>query len=224
MLVENLMLGLFGAALGMLIAWWGTEALRAMPPYGAFPGALPDQPRWPRAAVRRRRLAIGCGLMFGAAPALQLGRVDPQQALRSGSKGAGRSAIRDGLMALQCGLALLVLVVAGLFFQSFAETRDTDPGFRIEGLMLATYDLGPLAPTDEYARQFATNCSIGCSACRPSNRPRSPTRCRSTFTACRCAALRLEGRAADHAATGTGVEQHRLARLFQDDGHSDRRR
>ena len=37
MLAENLLLGLFGAAVGILIAWWGTEALRAMPPYGAFP-------------------------------------------------------------------------------------------------------------------------------------------------------------------------------------------
>jgi predicted permease len=58
-------------------------------------------------------------------------------------------------MALQCGLALLVLVVAGLFFQSFVETQDTDPGFRTEGLLLATYDLSGTVTTDEYPRQFA---------------------------------------------------------------------
>ena len=155
MLVENLLLGLFGAAVGMLIAWWGTEALRAMPPFGAFPVRFQTSlDGW--GLLFAAALGIVSGLIFGAAPALQLGRIDPQQALRSGSKGAGRSAIRDGLMALQCGLALLVLVVAGLFFQSFVETRDTNPGFRIEGLLLATYDLGPLTPTDEYARQFAT--------------------------------------------------------------------
>ncbi len=156
MLVENLLLGVLGAGLGMLIAWWGTEALRAMPAYGAFPVRFQtslDGVGLLFAAV----LGIGSGLLFGAAPALQLGRVDPQQALRSGSKAAGRSAIRDGLMALQCALALLVLVVAGLFFQSFVETRGTDPGFRVDGVLLATYDLGPLAPTDEYARQFAIN-------------------------------------------------------------------
>ena len=155
MLVENLILGLLGAALGMLIAWWGTEALRAMPPYGAFPVRFQttlDGVGLLFAAL----LGVLCGVIFGAAPALQLGRVDPQQALRGGARGAGRSAIRDGLMAVQCGLALLVLIVAGLFFQSFVETRDTDPGFRIDGLLLATYDLGPLTPTDEYARQFAT--------------------------------------------------------------------
>src|SRR5687768_2264092 len=155
MLVENLLLGLCGAAAGMLIAWWGTEALRAMPPFGAFPVRFQTSlDGW--GLLFAAALGVISGLIFGAAPAWQLGRVDPQQALRSGSKGAGRSAIRDALMALQCGLALLVLVVAGLFFQSFAETRDTDPGFRSEGLLLATYDLGPLAPSDEYARQFAS--------------------------------------------------------------------
>lgn len=156
MLVENLLLGVLGAGLGMLIAWWGTEALRAMPAYGAFPVRFQTSLDG-LGLLFAAGLGIGSGLLFGAAPALQLGRVDPQQALRSGSKAAGRSAIRDGLMALQCALALLVLVVAGLFFQSFVETRGTDPGFRVDGVLLATYDLGPLQPTDDYARQFATN-------------------------------------------------------------------
>ncbi|MEO5742342.1 MAG: ABC transporter permease, partial [Vicinamibacterales bacterium] len=155
MLAENLLLGLLGAAVGILIAWWGTEALRAMPPYGAFPVRFQttlDGIGLLFAVV----LGILSGLLFGAAPAWQLGRIDPQQALRSGSKSSGRSAMRDGLMALQCGLALLVLVVAGLFFQGFVETRDTDPGFRTEGLLLATYDLSGTVTSDEYPRQFAT--------------------------------------------------------------------
>ena len=157
MLAENLLLGLGGAIVGILIAWWGTEALRAMPPYGAFPVRFQTSLDAVGLAFAVG-LGILSGLLFGAAPALQLGRVDPQQALRSGSRSSGRSAMRDGLMALQCGLALLVLVVAGLFFQSFVETQDTDPGFRVEGLLLATYDLGGgTPPTDEYARQFAGN-------------------------------------------------------------------
>jgi predicted permease len=155
MLTENLLLGIFGAIVGILIAWWGTEALRSMPPYGAFPVRFQtslDALGLGFAVL----LGIGSGLLFGAAPALQLGRVDPQQALRSGSRSSGRSAMRDALMALQCGLALLVLIVAGLFFQSFVETQDTDPGFRVEGLLLATYDLSGTVTNDEYPRQFAT--------------------------------------------------------------------
>lgn len=154
MLAENLLLGVLGAALGILIAWWGTEALRAMPPYGAFPVRFQTSLD-PLGLAFAAGLGIASGLLFGAAPALQLGRVDPQQALRSGSKSAGRSVMRDALMALQCGLALLVLVVAGLFFQSFVETKENDPGFKVEGLLLATYDLSGTVTTDEYPRQFA---------------------------------------------------------------------
>ena len=155
MLAENVILGLLGAAFGILIAWWGTEALRAMPAYGAFPVRFQTSLDG-LGLLFAVTLGVGSGLLFGAAPALQLGRVDPQQALRSGSRSAGRSTLRDSLMALQCGLALLVLVVAGLFFQSFVETRDTNPGFRVDGLLIGTYDLGPLTPSDEYAKQFAT--------------------------------------------------------------------
>src|SRR5688572_22376598 len=156
MLAENLILGVAGAIVGILIAWWGTEALRSMPPYGAFPVRFQTSLDALGLAFAAA-LGIGSGLLFGAAPAWQLGRIDPQQALRSGSKSAGRSVIRDSLMALQCGLALLVLVVAGLFFESFVETRETNPGFQIEGLLLATYDLSGTVATDDYARQFATD-------------------------------------------------------------------
>lgn len=154
MLTENLLLGLGGALVGIVIAWWGTEALRAMPPYGAFPVRFQTSLDTLGLAFAVL-LGVLSGLLFGAPPALQLGRVDPQRALRSGAKGAGRSGVRDGLMALQCGLALLVLIVAGMFFQSFVETQDTDPGFRVDGLLLATYDLSGTVTTDEYPRQFA---------------------------------------------------------------------
>ena len=70
--------------------WWGTEALRSMPPYGAFPVRFQtslDALGLAFAVV----LGIGSGLLFGAAPALQLGRVDPQQALRSGSRSSAEA-------------------------------------------------------------------------------------------------------------------------------------
>ncbi len=159
LLAENLLLGVLGSALGIVIAWWGTEALRAMPAYGALP--VKFQTSIDGAGLLFAiSLGLGSGLLFGAAPAIQLARVDPLRALRAGSKSAGRSAMRDGLMALQVGLALLVLVVAGLFFQGFVETRETDPGFKTEGLLLATYDLSGTAATFEGCgnclSQFAT--------------------------------------------------------------------
>ena len=159
LLAENLILGLLGSALGLVIAWWGTEALRSMPDYGAFPVKFQTSVDG-FGLLFAVALGIGSGLLFGAAPAIQLARVDPQRALRAGTKSSGRSTMRDGLMALQAGLALLVLIVAGLFFQGFVETRETDPGFKTEGLLLATYDLSGRPATADgcgnCVSQFAT--------------------------------------------------------------------
>jgi predicted permease len=58
-------------------------------------------------------------------------------------------------MGCQVALALSVLLVAGLFLRSFRDTRDLDPGFRREGILLAAYDLGGRNPTSERARTFA---------------------------------------------------------------------
>ncbi len=159
LLAENLLLGILGSALGIVIAWWGTEALRAMPAYGALPVKFQTSID-ATGLLFAVGLGLAAGLLFGLAPAIQLARVDPQHALRSGWKSSGRSTARDGLMALQVGLALLVLVVAGLFFQGFVETRETDPGFKTEGLLLATYDLSGTAAMAEgcgnCVSQFAT--------------------------------------------------------------------
>ena len=44
-------------------------------------------------------------------------------------------------MAAEVALALIVLMVAGLFFRGFSETRGIDPGFRRAGVLLASYGL-----------------------------------------------------------------------------------
>jgi predicted permease len=100
-------------------------------------------------------LGVGCGLIFGLAPALQLARVDPQQALHSGSRPSARSGVQAALMGVEVGLATVVLIVAGLFFRSFREGRETDPGFRREGVLLVAYDLTGRNLDDAASRAFA---------------------------------------------------------------------
>jgi predicted permease len=101
-------------------------------------------------------LALGvlCAVVFGTAPAIQLARVDPQAVLRAGSSLSPRSFMRQMLMAAEVALAMVVLVAAGLFFQSLRETRD-DPGFRREGVLLAAYDLTGRNLASSEAREFA---------------------------------------------------------------------
>jgi predicted permease len=140
LLAEHLVLAVLGAALGAAIAAWATVAMRNVPILGAFP--IKFQTSLDALGLAfAMLLGIVSGLLFGLAPALQLARVDPQLALRAGSRTAGRSAMRNGLMAVQVGLALVVLMAAGLFVRNFTETRETDPGFRREGVLLTAYDL-----------------------------------------------------------------------------------
>jgi putative ABC transport system permease protein len=154
LLTENLLLALLGAALGAAIAVWATDAMRAVPMIGSLPIKIQTNLNGVSLAFA---LALGllCGLTFGVAPAAQLARVDPQVALRSGARTAGRNPMRNWLMAVEVALALVVLMAAALFVRSFSDTLDTDPGFRREGVLLAEYDLSGRNLNNAAAREFA---------------------------------------------------------------------
>jgi predicted permease len=154
LLTENLMLALMGAAVGAAIAVWATDALRAVPMITTVPVKFVTRVDGLGLAFAVA-LGVGCGLIFGIGPALQLARVDPQTALRAGSRTVGRSALRNTLMGVEIGLAMVVIMAAALFVRGFSETRDTDPGFRREGVLLAAYEFGGRTVTGATARDFA---------------------------------------------------------------------
>jgi predicted permease len=155
MLTENVIMALPGAALGAAIAIWGAQAL----PNFRFTGFPVRFQTDVDAAGLAFAMGLGVvsGLMFGAAPAVQLARIDPLNALRSGARTAGRSGLRNGLMAVQVALAVVVLIFGALFFRSFMDTRGEETGFRRDGVLLAAYDLtGRLDPADAtFPRVFA---------------------------------------------------------------------
>jgi predicted permease len=99
-------------------------------------------------------LGVGCGLIFGLAPALQLARLDPQLTLRAGASTPPRSRLRNTLMAAEVALAVMVLLAAGTFLRSFMQTRHEDTGFRREGVMLAAYDFSGRDISEASVRAF----------------------------------------------------------------------
>jgi predicted permease len=153
-LSENLLLAFLGAGLGAAFAVWGTTALRLAPLIGAFPILF-------QTGVDEFALAFAmllgavCGLIFSAAPALHLARLDPQDGLRSSSNTPPRSRARKVLMGVEVGLAMVVLIAAALFLESFRSARQTDPRFRPEGVLLAAYDLSGRNPNEASEREFA---------------------------------------------------------------------
>jgi predicted permease len=154
LLTESLTMAVIGAAVGVLAAIWGTQALRAVPMIGAFPIKFQTSVDVIGLSFAVT-LGIGCGLLFGLIPALHLARMDPQAALRSGVHGTCRNRARGALMSTQVALALIVLTAAALFLRSFRETRSADTGFRREGVLLAAYDLSARNPSMSESRAFA---------------------------------------------------------------------
>jgi predicted permease len=154
LMTESVLLALAGSALGVFIAMWGTNALRAVPMIGAFPIRFQTSLDGGGLAFAIG-LGLACGLIFGAAPALQLSRIDVLRALRSSSRAAPRGRMRSVLMGVQAALAVIVLVAATLFYRSFRETREMDPGFKREGVLLAAYDLSGRNVDSTAARTFA---------------------------------------------------------------------
>ena len=155
LLAENVLLALVGAALGGAIAIWGTTTLSAIPPLRVRGIPISFETSVDATALGfTMLLGLACGLIFGLAPALQLARMDPQFSLRAGASTPQRSRLRNTLMAIEVALAVVVLVAAGLFLRSFMATRNEDPGFRREGVLLAGYDLSGRGASDAALRAF----------------------------------------------------------------------
>lgn len=144
LLLESLTLSLVAASAGLLLALWGTDLLGKV--RLDLPGNLPlhfATELDARALVFTVVLALGCGLLFGLAPAWQLARANVIDALRSG-RGAvgGRSRLRDLLVGTEVAVALIVLVLAGAFGKSFHNASTGNPGFETQRTLLGTLDLG----------------------------------------------------------------------------------
>ncbi|HYL85727.1 MAG TPA: ABC transporter permease [Candidatus Angelobacter sp.] len=153
-LSENMLLALLGAGLGAAMAVWGTTALRVAPMIGAFP--ILFQTRVDAFTLAFAiLLGVACGLIFSAAPAVHLARLDPQDGLRSSSSTPPRSRTRKVLMGVEVGLAMVVVIAAALFLESFRAARQTDPRFRPEGVLLAAYDLSGRNSDEASEREFA---------------------------------------------------------------------
>ena len=103
-------------------------------------------------------VAIGTGLIFGLAPALQSSRPDLVSELKERAGGDLRKGprfnVRDVLISLQVAVCLIALVGAGLFLLSLRNAREMDTGFDTHNLAMLSFDLGALNYDAARAREF----------------------------------------------------------------------
>ena len=143
-----------GVVFGILLARWGVTVLQV----GQL--AIPIPVRF-QTDVDAGGLALAAAsgllatLLSAGAPIWVIGRLPLQRLVRNGARGAGRSTLRRTVMGVQVALASLVLVTAALFVGRFQETRDVDPGFKMDGVLLAAYDLTGRVSNADQNRAFA---------------------------------------------------------------------
>ncbi|MBA3319720.1 MAG: ABC transporter permease [Gemmatimonadales bacterium] len=152
LLAESVLVAAAGGALGVLLAWWCTDALATL--------ASTSVPRMNEVSVDAGALAftlvisLAAGIGFGLVPALHASRGDLHGDLKDGGRGyssrGGRT--RGILVGAQVASSLVLLVGAGLLLKSFARLNDVNLGFNPDKVLTARVTLGGERYEDE-ARQ-----------------------------------------------------------------------
>ena len=103
-------------------------------------------------------IAIGTGLIFGLAPAMQASRPDLVSELKERSGGdlhtGSRFKLRDVLVTLQVAICLVALIGAGLFVISLRNAQKMDAGFDTQNLAMLNFDTGSLNYDAVRSREF----------------------------------------------------------------------
>jgi predicted permease len=157
LVTESLVMASVGAAVGILIAWWATSALAAIQLPLTIPltfGLRIDG----RVLLFTVAVTLLAGLIAGLAPALQASKQSLVADLRGEAighrVGQRRWTLRDGLVAGQIAVTVMLLVIAALLTRSLIAAQRTSAGFPVERLAVISTDTGMLRYTSERSAQF----------------------------------------------------------------------
>jgi predicted permease len=161
LLTESVLLSLGGAMVGLLLARWGTSLVLA-----AAPGNLPRSQEIgidPYVLLFTLAISVVTGILFGLAPAFHSANANPQEFLKEGARGAGGGRHRtEGIfVAVEMGLAVVLLVGAGLMMQSVSRIWQVNPGFNTRNVLTMQVALSPGAMASPPAIRLAYQQLLG---------------------------------------------------------------
>ena len=143
LLTESILLAVAGGAIGLTLAWWGTQAaLKHLPA---------DLPRAAAIGLDARVLtftvltSLFAGVMFGLVPALRTRRPEMQKTLKEGGRGASnaRSRAQSIFVVAETAMALVLLIGAGLMIRTMAHLWTVNPGFDAHNLLTFNISMPP---------------------------------------------------------------------------------
>jgi putative ABC transport system permease protein len=145
LLTESGLLAVAGGVLGVFLAWLVLRLFASYIPTGLIGSATMSLNA--RAVLFTAFLCILTTLLAGLVPALQMSRPNLAGTLREGTRAgagtAGSHRMRSLLVVLEVGIAVLVLIGAGLLMRSFVRLINVDPGFKPQHILTAEFGLTP---------------------------------------------------------------------------------
>ena len=141
LLAENVVLGLAGGVVGVLLAYWAVSWIVAHGPA--------EMPRLDQSRIDASTLAFACvvallsSFLFGLAPALRSASTRLNEAFKSASGivGGSRDRIRSLLVVGEVALALVLMAGAGLLIRSALLVSHVDPGFDTSNVVVGRIGL-----------------------------------------------------------------------------------
>ena len=140
-LIESAILSILGTIVGLGIAAACASFIRSIEIASDLPLKL-DARVDLRVALFAMTVGLISGVVAGLLPAIRATRADLNTVLKTTELRFARSRgwMRQALVAAQVAVALVMMVLSGLFLESIRVSRDTDPGFRIDRILTMGFD------------------------------------------------------------------------------------
>lgn len=157
LLTESLVLSLLGAAAGVFLARWVTALISGIHVATDLP--LDFQLVIDNTVIAYSLLlAVASGILAGVVPGFRISRTNLVSNLKEGGQrsagGSIRQRFRDGLVVAQVAVSLVLLICAGLFFQSTIHAAHQDIGIQIKGRLVMAMDTELLNYDEARSRTF----------------------------------------------------------------------
>ncbi len=146
LLTEGLVIAFLGGSMGLLLAYWGINFLRANLTFNEAISAVPLRLDW---TVLLFALAVSLvsAVLCAIAPALNASRTDVNTSLknesRAASAGRSQSRLRTVMVAGEIALALFLLIGTGLLIRGIYLIEHQHLGFQPDHLLTAGLTLDP---------------------------------------------------------------------------------